>query len=256
MRPLSKKSEKFLESLHLYLISSGKKESETEGIVEELRDHLVEAEKQGKKVEDITGHSPQEYMKQVSNEMGFDARMLAKALAVILFGGLSYLLLGDIINGGAELTMVQLIGYPTLFILYVLSLSALLRYLAFAFHQFNKKKEYLVLGLFGFIKIALFITIITLDQAIDSPVIVFNMLGNWIAAFLIIGFFIGASIWAKTWIMIIVALILVLPEIFVQLLQLSEETSLITKSIIVFGGLLIYFWIINHREKSKQVYSS
>ncbi|RDY70464.1 hypothetical protein DXT76_12830 [Halobacillus trueperi] len=254
METLTKKSEKFLESLHLYLISSGKKEAEAYEIVEELRDHLTEAEKEGKDVNDIIGQSPKEYMEQVSKEMPFDFRTLISAFTVFLFGTLSYLLLGDIINGGAQLSLIQIIGYPVLMIVYLLSLTALLRYTAL--HQFDKRKEYVMIGIFGFLKISLFISVITLDQAIDSPIIVLSPLGNVIAALLTISFFIGASLWAKTWVMIIIALILVTPEILVQILQLNEEASLITKSILIFGALFVYFWTINRRENASKAFSS
>lgn len=251
---LSKKSETFLESLHLYLISSGKKETETREIVEELRDHLTEAEKEGKNVDDIIGLSPKEYMEQVSREMPFDFRMLFSAFTIFVFGTLSYLLLGDIISGGAQLSMIQMIGYPILMVVYLLSLATLLRYTSL--HQFDKKKEYMLIGVFGFLKISLFIAVLSLDQAIDSPVIVLSPLGNVIAALLTIGFFIGASFWAKTWIMIITVLIMIIPEILVQSLSLSEEASLITKSVLIFGGLFLYFWLLNRKEKSKDTYAT
>ncbi|MGR9047500.1 HAAS domain-containing protein [Halobacillus faecis] len=251
---LSKKSEKFLESLHLYLISSGKKETDTREIVEELRDHLTEAEKEGKNVDDMIGRSPKEFMEQVSKEMPFDFRMLISAFTVFVFGTLSYLLLGDIINGGAELSMIQMIGYPILMIVYLLSLTTLLRYTSL--YQFDKKKEYMLIGIFGFLKISLFIAVLTLDQTINSPVIVLSPVGNVIAALLTISFFIGASLWARTWIMIVTVLIMIIPEVLVQILSFSEEASLITKSVLIFGGLFLYFWILNRREKSKESYAT
>lgn len=73
---LSKESKDFIGRLQLYLMASGKKEKEIEEITEELEDHLLEAERRGKSVQDVVGQSPKEYMEQFSREMILDKRMI------------------------------------------------------------------------------------------------------------------------------------------------------------------------------------
>ncbi|RWZ58698.1 hypothetical protein EQV77_06950 [Halobacillus fulvus] len=250
MDKLSKKSERFLDSLQLYLASSGKKEAEAKEIVEELRDHLTEAEQRGKSVEEITGDSPKAYMEQLSKEVSFDFVMVAKAIGVILFGAVSLILLTDVIDGGAELSLIQIIGYPVLFIAYVLSLAMVFRYLAV--HQLNKKKEMIMLGIFSLVKGILFIAIITIDRVIESPVIILSTFGNLLTALLAVAFIVGASIWAKSWIMIVVALLLTLPELVISFFDFTEETGLIMKSGFIFGGMILFLWITHRREKAKE----
>ena len=69
---LSKEAETFVENLYLYLLTTGKKEKEIKEIVEELTDHLQEAEANGKNISEITGDSPKAYMESLAKEMQTD----------------------------------------------------------------------------------------------------------------------------------------------------------------------------------------
>ena len=82
----SKKSQEFTENLRLYLFSSGKNPDEIEDIVNQLEDHLFEAEKKGKPIEKIIGKSPKEYMKMVSNEMAIDYQTWFTYICFFVFG--------------------------------------------------------------------------------------------------------------------------------------------------------------------------
>ena len=83
---LSDKSRKFVDDLRLYLFSSGKNDQEIREIAEELEDHLHEAERNGKSIEQIVGASPKEYMVSISSEMNIDYRALAKYIPLIFIG--------------------------------------------------------------------------------------------------------------------------------------------------------------------------
>lgn len=87
---ISMESRDFLENLRVYLISSGKKEIEINEIIEELEDHLYEAEKNGKKIDDIIGKSPKEYMEQVANEISFDLKGVVKFIPIVIICFYSY----------------------------------------------------------------------------------------------------------------------------------------------------------------------
>src|SRR5699024_9109279 len=93
---LSYKSRKFLEDLRVYLFSSGKDSNEIEQIVEELEIHLIEAEKNGKSIEKIVGHTPKEYMEQLSNEMPVDYKSWFKYVLIIISGAFSFTLANDL----------------------------------------------------------------------------------------------------------------------------------------------------------------
>ncbi|MBM7097654.1 hypothetical protein JSY36_18115 [Bacillus sp. H-16] len=86
MDVLSQESKRFLENVKLYLTMNGKKENEVEEIVEELEDHLLEAERNRKDVSHITGLSPKEYMKELAGEMSFDRKGMLKLVSFFLAG--------------------------------------------------------------------------------------------------------------------------------------------------------------------------
>jgi len=68
---LSTESTRFLEDLKVYLLASGKNELATNEIVNELEDHLIEAEADGKSVRAITGNSPADYIQSISQKKRF-----------------------------------------------------------------------------------------------------------------------------------------------------------------------------------------
>ena len=71
---LSKKSRDFLDDLSVYLMSSGKSETEVKDIVSELEDHLLEAEQAGKDVDDVIGQSPKSYMQYIGRDIDWGTR--------------------------------------------------------------------------------------------------------------------------------------------------------------------------------------
>ena len=71
---LSKQADQFMIELRMYLMSKGKNDKEIIEVIDELNDHLLQAEAEGKSIKDITGESPRAYMKSIGQEMGFDAR--------------------------------------------------------------------------------------------------------------------------------------------------------------------------------------
>ena len=81
---LSKDSQEFIANLRLYLMTSGKKDSEIKEIAEELRAHLEDAESRGKSLDTVTGGSPEAYIKNISNEMTTDFYGLVKIMPMFI----------------------------------------------------------------------------------------------------------------------------------------------------------------------------
>ena len=125
---LSRESEHFLENLRVYLISSGKKEQEIQAITEELEDHLCEAEKNGKNIDDIIGKSPKEYMDQIASEMSFDLKGLIQYIPIVMLGAFAFILTVKVIRGALEFSMIEAIGYPFIFLLYLLITALIFKY--------------------------------------------------------------------------------------------------------------------------------
>lgn len=247
---ISKESREFLENLRLYLFSSGKNEKEIEEIIGELEDHLSEAEQNGKSVEDIIGKSPKAYMEQLANEMPIDFKGLIKYIPIIVIGGFSYILMGDVIRGELEYSILDMIGYPFIFLFSLLLTSVLFKYLAS--NKISKIKEWILLGTVGSTPIALFIAVILLNRSYDIPTIQFGAIGSFVAIVISALVFVGIAIWSKTWTSIIIPALLLLPKYIISQMSLQESTKVISGSVSVLVCITIYLLIVMKMEKMKE----
>ncbi|MFD2924408.1 HAAS domain-containing protein [Halobacillus naozhouensis] len=243
---LSNQSREFLENLRLYLVSSGKKEEDIEDIVSELGDHLSEAEKQGKSVHDIVGQSPREYMEQLGGEMRVDSKSIVKYGTFFLMGALAYILLGDVIRGGIELSVMQLVGYPVIFFLYIGLIAGVFRHIASS--QPSKRKQWTLLGILGVVPISLFLGLIILNEKYETPAIQFSDSANLLTAISSVVIFIGMSVWSKTWVSILVPLFIFGPELLLNITDFQESTKITLSSLLMFAGLGSYFFYVYKKE--------
>jgi hypothetical protein len=245
---VSKQSEEFLKNLRLYLFSSGKNEEEIEDLIGELEDHLFEAESQGKSVEDIIGRSPKEYMEQIAQEMPFDVLGWMKYLPVIMMGALSYIVLGDALRGELHYSLLELIGYPVILVLFILLISVSFKYVAATSSLF---KHWLVFGLLGAFPLSLFIGLFFLNRSIETETITFGTAGHIAAMIVTISLFIGISIWTKTWISIILPVILFLPEFMINKTNFDEATKLAVSAVVSPVLFAAFFLYLVRIEKAK-----
>ncbi|UAL47640.1 hypothetical protein K7887_01205 [Sutcliffiella horikoshii] len=239
--PLSKKSQTFIENLRIYLFSCGKKTNEIDEITDELEVHLYEAEKENKSVEHIIGSSPKEYMEQISGEMSFDVRGWAKYVPIIILGAFSGIVLKDIVFGGFQYSLVELIGYPLVCIVLLLAYMWTFRHISS--HNFSKAKEFFFLYLVSFLSIAMFVGLMFLPNYIESPIIMHGYYGNLIVASMAISFLIGISIWSKTIVSIVLPIFYIVPEYLVGFTDLSVGNQLWISSLIMYAliGAYLFF---------------
>lgn len=236
---LTAESQDFLDNLRLYLFSSGKKDEEVKEIVEELEDHLIEAEKRGKSVSHIIGHSPKAYMEQLSNEMSFDFKWLSY-LPIIVLGVFAYVLLGDTIRGGVQYTLLQVIGYPAVCLLLVLFYSQVFKFLAST--KLSKTKTIITYFILGSLPILFFLGLLFANDAYKTQVVIkLGATGNLIAALVAAAIFIGISLWSKTWFTIVIPIMLFLPEFLISLTSLDKETKAIMTLSVLFVTFAVYY---------------
>ena len=249
---LTKKSEDFLGNLRIYLISSGKNEKEVDEIVGELEDHLVEAEKHGKSVEEVTGLTPKQYMDQISKEMDMDYKSIFNYIVMIVLGALSFIVLGDALTGDLEYSLFVLIGYPLVVIGFLFCTAAAFKYVSS--HQVSKVREWTLFFILGGVPIVFFAGLLFLGQIIETPAVVMEGMARVLALLLAIAVIIGVSLWSKTWIMIILAILLNGPDMLIQQSSFSEETKLILTGIAlpVFVGGYFVILFVRERKKEKQ----
>lgn len=250
---LSKRSIDFLENLRVYLFSSGKNEKEIEEIIRELESDLYEAEKNGENVDDIITKASKEYMAQLTNEMSSDFEGLLKYIPIIILGAISYILMGDAIRGEIEYSLLDLIGYPFIFLFSLFLTVVLFKYATS--NKIPKIKEWLIVGILGITPMILSLLLFYLNSYYELSVIQVGVVGNVITIVFSSLVFIGIAIWSKTWVTIILPIILFLPEILINMTNLQEHTKLILNSIFiplcVGSSLFIYILIAWKMEKNK-----
>ncbi|AVR00827.1 hypothetical protein OBCHQ24_18085 [Oceanobacillus iheyensis] len=235
---LSKRSQTFIEDLRVYLFSSGKKEEEIDEIVTELEDHLIEAEKRGKSTEEIIGNSTKTYMQQLSNEMKIDYKTWIKYFAIIIAGIFSITILTDILDGPLAYSLLKIGGSFTISIIFIVLTFSVFKLVS------SRSLSYGVQGLLFFllasVPMGLFIGLEFADRSIATPIVEFGITGTWIAGGLIVIFLIGVSIWAKTLVLPVITVFLVLPEYLLGFTNMTEEAILIWSTIITFSGIGAY----------------
>ncbi|WP_349727704.1 HAAS domain-containing protein [Peribacillus frigoritolerans] len=247
-KALSRESQLFLEDLRLYLFSSGKKTAEIEDLIEELEVHLFEAERNEKSVEHIIGRSPKEYMKLLSDEMSVDFKGWLKYIAMILIGAFSYWIIAKAINGGIEFSLLEIIGYPLAAILSIFGYMLSFRYMAS--HKLSKVKQGALLYGLGIISIALFACLILFSEIYSTTFIEFENTGNIIAVILAISIFILISLWSKSWVSIIIPILLFAPEVLLKQTHYQGDVNLILSSLITMLGILLYCGYTIRKTKS------
>lgn len=246
---LSIKSKIFLKDLRVYLFSSGKNPDEVDEIIEELEDHLIEAEKKGKPIEKIIGNSPKEYIEQLSGEMPFDFKTTLKYIALIILGAFSFIIIGDVLKGKLSYSLLEIIGNLCIIIFFILAVFGVFRYVSK--NEISKGKERTLFIIIGLLPMVLIIGLIYLNRVIETPIIHFGYISTVIIGIVAILFMIGISIWAKSWVVIVILLFINLPDYLLAKTTLAVETQLILSMLIMFGGIGSYILITYLKNKDK-----
>lgn len=244
---LSNKSKSFLENLRLYLFSSGKNPKEIEEIAEELEVHLSQAEKSGKSIDKIIGKSPKEYMEMVSKEMIIDYRTWFKYICLIIFGAFSITIFTDLLEGDLSYSVLEIVGHIVIGATFIISIFKGFKYISTTNHSL--KIQGLILLIIMLLPIVLFVGLIYLNRAINTPVIHFGNTASMIIGVIAVLFIISMSFWGKTWILIIIIALLIVPDYLLSFTPLKYETQLMISPWITFSGLVIYLWISSKLEK-------
>ncbi|KRG14883.1 HAAS domain-containing protein [Lederbergia galactosidilytica] len=247
---LSKDSKKFIEDLRVYLFTKGKNIREIDDTIQELADHLYDAERNGKSVKKVVGKSPKEYMENISTEMSNDFKSWwFKYIPLIILGAISFPVMDDLIKGQLSYTILQVIGYIIFSIVFIVGTFTALRFSSK--NQLSKTKEYFLLAIPGSISMLLLLGILLFDKAIDAPAVNFGIWGNLALAVLMILFIIGFSVWAKTAILPLILIAWYLPPLGLSYSPLREnmQSTIGTILSITIIGLYLVFVFQEERDK-------
>lgn len=134
---ISKEGEEFILNLNMYLISTGKSESEIKEFIAEAEEHLMLGEQEGKRVEDIFGNSPEEYAKSVAEELSFSKKELIETALMLILGFGTWIFLSGIKNGIVTMSIMEAILTPLDYIVMTVLLVVLARKFAFKDKKFT-----------------------------------------------------------------------------------------------------------------------
>ncbi len=239
---LSKKSRNFLDDLAVYLMSSGKSEEEVQDVVAELKDHLEEAERAGKSVDDVVGQSPKAYMQHLGHELAFDGKGFFKIIAMLVPNVFAYIIIGNFIQGEMTFSTAQLVGFPLVAVLFLLAAAQAFRNMSVRSTEskFRNTITYIVLA--G-MPMMLFLGLMILDIFVETPTIVFGPTAQLVLFGLAVITLLLVSIWTKTWINLIIPLLLFGPQYALAQTKLPLEQQLIFSMLILVVGMGIFLFV-------------
>lgn len=238
---LSNESKKFLDDLTLYLVSSGKKGQEVTEIVEELQEHLTIAESNGKNIKQIVGNSPEDYIKQLNAEISTSKSSIFQTFMLVILGVISFRFINNLIDGNYTFSILNFCGTVVISALFIILLSIV--YKKVATSNISRSKEFILYSMVSALPLLLFIGLIFLDRAITPPTIEFSNVTAWCLAGLAALFLIGLSIWAKSFVVIVILIALILPDVTLKFFTINDSikpiVSIAATILIILGYLKI-----------------
>ncbi|WP_077618408.1 HAAS domain-containing protein [Bacillus sinesaloumensis] len=247
---LSTKSNTFIDNLRMYLMMSGKNEQEISELTEELKDHLIEAEKSGKSIDDIIDQTPEQYMASLKQEMKTDYKRLTKFLPIYFLGIFAYFLLGPAVRGEFQLNIIQVIGLPIFAVIGLLIYTYFLQQAGRK--QFSMKKFFLGGVVSSSIVTLIAILILVVSNLVVEPFFIDNVITDMIVIAICCSIFVVAAIWSKSWLSLWLPAILIIPDVFSRFTNWDIEKILIIQIasfVLMFVALLVNIWIIEKGKK-------
>lgn len=170
---LNEENEKYYDGLLIYIRTSfNKSEQETEEILIEVLNHLLEAQEEGRTAEEVFGDDPQAYAQEIVGElptaMPKEIVKLASMAGLIFLGVFAFTsgLITTILSYGFNLgdsvyrfhSGSLAVGVAASVLAAYLFIAGLLRYVRWsAFRQINKIKEFIMACLIGGFTFGLFV---------------------------------------------------------------------------------------------------
>ncbi len=238
---LSRESERFLREFRMELLSRGKDEDTIAELETELRDHLIEAESEGKTLDDVTNGSVDNYIHSISQEVPFENK-LGRVIGVAAVGLFLMFVIPDLLNGTFEFTLSHIIYIVLLFVLGPLAIVVFLKHMIVEHTDFHSEKidrmGYIKLTLASILFMALLVGGVFLYRTF--PIYEFFYLEletTRLLGYIMFGFAVVLFIVLRQWIILAAILVVSLPQILAQLFTDSspgDETYILITTISLF----------------------
>ncbi|MFZ7102057.1 MAG: DUF1129 family protein [Peptococcaceae bacterium] len=249
---LSKKSEQFLAELRMYLISRGKNDAEINEIAEELHDHLLQAEKEGKDVAHIIGESSQNYMKTIGRAMKTDFHEMAGLVPMVILLLAAYFSFVPALKGVFSLSEAILLIALTAGILGMIVYGVLLFKV---FPKFlNSRWLYILTMGTVFLVTGLGVSILLWYQRQGfKPFFIATPLQNNLIIVLCIIIFIASAVYTKAWISIIIPILMAIGPLGNRFIppEINRNPVYIILAVVLAVILAVVFIYLIGRRKKK-----
>lgn len=256
---LSKEAEKFLTEFRLEMMAHGKKDEAIDDMEAELEDHLIQAEKDGKSLEDVTGGSAKEYIKNISGEMP-RINNIQKYIALFIVYLAGILTVPNLISGDFDWTLSNLLYYLGIIVLGPVLIYYGFKYILVNYASFKTEKievkGTILIFVFSFLYMGLLVGSIFLVRS--YPIVTFFELGsdiNITIGFILLAILVIGSLLMKQWFYAILALVLAAPEMIAQVFASGgpdSESYIIISSVGLLAAVIILFIGIRVMNRAKK----
>ena len=256
---LSKEAEKFLTEFRLEMMAHGKKDEAIDDMEAELEDHLIQAEKDGKSLEDVTGGSAKEYIKNISGEMP-RINNIQKYIALFIVYLAGILTVPNLISGDFDWTLSNLLYYVGIIVLGPVLIYYGFKYILVNYASFKSEKievkGTVLIFVFSFLYMGLLVGSIFLVRS--YPIVTFFEPGrdiNITIGFILLAILVIGSLLMKQWFYAILALVLAAPEMIAQVFASGgpeSESYIIISSVGLLAVVIILFIGIRVTNRAKK----
>ncbi|MCK1977519.1 hypothetical protein LNK15_10670 [Jeotgalicoccus huakuii] len=256
---LSKEAEKFLTEFRLEMMAHGKKDEAIDDMEAELEDHLIQAEKDGKSLEDVTGRSAKEYIKNISGEMP-RINNIQKYIALFIVYLAGILTVPNLISGDFDWTLSNLLYYLGIIVLGPVLIYYGFKYILVNYASFKSEKievkGTVLIFVFSFLYMGLLVGSIFLVRS--YPIVTFFEPGrdiNITIGFILLAILVIGSLLMKQWFYAILALVLAAPEMIAQVFASggpNSESYIIISSVGLLAAVIILFIGIRVMNRAKK----
>lgn len=257
---LSKEAERFLTEFRIEMMAHGKQDEAIDDMEAELEDHLIQAEREDKSVDSITGGSVKEYLKNISGEMPKENHLKRYiTLFTIYLAGI--LTIPTLIAGTFEWTLSNMLYYLAIIVLGPLMFYVVFKKIAINYASIRTEKieikGYVFSALFSILFMGLLVGSLLLVR--NYPLITFFELSSGVnitIGFILLAAMVIGSLIMKQWFFAFLAFALAAPEIIAHIFADGgpQSESYITISAIALFVviILIYGTMFVTSKKSSQ----
>lgn len=256
---LSKEAEKFLTEFRLEMMAHGKKDEAIDDMEAELEDHLIQAEKDGKSLKDVTGGSAKQYIKNISGEMP-RINNIQKYIALFIVYLAGILTVPNLISGDFDWSLSNLLYYLGIIVLGPVLIYFGFKYILVNYASFKSEKievkGTVLIFVFSFLYMGLLVGSIFLVRS--YPIVTFFEFDrdiNITIGFILLAILVIGSLLMKQWFYAILALVLAAPEMIAQVFASGgpdSESYIIISSVGLLAAVIILFIGIRVMNRSKK----